>query len=246
MKQNKQLIVLGALVVLLVVGLPFYVSSKKAGGINTKRRATEEQIEQLKTQVDDAKRVNKDQLRYTQLLADARVAMPDTADIDGAIRALETLAASTDVRWVSGAAPAQDETAEERAALAAEKGAATPKADEESGLADDTAGDAKSASPSTTAAAKGGVAPLVVPTGFPSSNYQISVVVRGAQPGLVNYLKAVHTAAGPARLFVLERATFDADVTQLNLTLRVVTFKPDPKKPVVTDTKSPTTTAVKN
>jgi hypothetical protein len=197
MKQNRQMIMLAVLVVVLAIGGPSWLARKQAAGLDLKTKATNDQVKALKSKTDQAKVVKKNKANYTAALDKARAAMPSDNDVKGAIRSLQSLAIASGLEWIGYSssnivdASTKGGVKDKAPAPTKEEAAALAKA-------------AKSAGPTTTVAA-GASAPQTFATG----GFDLSISVKGTRTDVLGYLEKVRTLPSPSRLFVVNSVSLD-------------------------------------
>jgi hypothetical protein len=239
MKQNRQVILMVAMAVFLVIGGPFWLARKQAAGLDAKTAQTQSDAKALRTKIDQAKGVKKNRANYIQALDTAHAAMPSDNDLKGAIVTLQNLAEATKVEWISFSIAGVVKPDVKGAKAAAPKAESTP---------------------STTAAKKGTVtATTKAPAAYPVGGFDINVSVRGTRSDILSYLGKIRNLPAPARLFVVTAVTMDfsrggvanaavaGDVsTDAQLTLHAVGFGSPPTTVPdnATAGKAPSTTVV--
>jgi hypothetical protein len=197
MKQNRQMIFLAVLVVVLAIGGPSWLARKQAAGLDLKTKATDEQVKALKSKTDQAKIVKKNKANYTAALDKARAAMPSDNDVKGAIRSLQSLAIASGLEWVGYSssnivdASVKGTVKDKAPAPTKEEAAALAKA-------------AKSAGPTTTVAA--GVS---APQTFTIGGFDLSINVKGTRTDVLGYLEKIRSLPSPSRLFVVTSVALD-------------------------------------
>lgn len=241
MRVNRKTLLVAFIGSALVIGGPYWFASKRSAEINGRREATETKTEELKLRVIEAAKVKKDS-RYVDAQAALRGAMPERPDIDGAIRALNSLASNSAVVWKTGSAPVQ------------KLDAATP-----AGVGANAGGTTGAAVPSTTTTiAAGELVPLVVPSAFPTTSFDISISVEGPRANIMNFLEDLRRFDAPNRLFVVDDVSLNVaskptstDKTQpatpsitATIKLNVLTFKPNRSAPAPGDDSGGATTPV--
>jgi hypothetical protein len=195
MKQNRQVVVLLVLVVVLAIGGPSWLARKQAAALDVKTKATDAQVKALKAKIDQAKSVKKNKANYTAALDKVRAAMPADNDVKGAIRSLQTLAEASGLEWIGyGSSNIVDASV-----TAAPVKTATPTKEEEAAAAR-----AAKASPKTTvpSAAKADAK-------FAVGGFDLSITVKGSRTDVLNYLEKIRMLPSPSRLFVVNSVTLD-------------------------------------
>ena len=105
MKQNRSTFMLLALATVIAIGLPYYLSSQKASGLDVKTKALKTEEAAFKAKSVTGEKVRKAKVDWTAQQTLLAAAMPANSDIQGAIRTLQSLtdgdATPDRVRWVS-------------------------------------------------------------------------------------------------------------------------------------------------
>jgi hypothetical protein len=197
MKQNRQMIFLAVLVVVLAIGGPSWLARKQAAGLDLKTKATDEQVKALKGKTDQAKVVKKNKANYTAALDKARAAMPSDNDVKGAIRSLQSLAIASGLEWI-GYSSSNIVDASVKGGV--KDKAPVPTKEEAAALAKA----AKSAGPTTTVAA--GVS---APQTFTVGGFDLSINVKGTRTDVLGYLEKIRSLPSPSRLFVVTSVALD-------------------------------------
>jgi hypothetical protein len=197
MKQNRQMILLAVLVVVLAIGGPSWLARKQAAGLDLKTKATDEQVKVLKGKTDQAKVVKKNKANYTAALDKARAAMPSDNDVKGAIRSLQSLAIASGLEWI-GYSSSNIIDASVKGGV--KDKAPVPTKEEAAALAKA----AKSAGPTTTVAA--GVS---APQTFTVGGFDLSINVKGTRTDVLGYLEKIRSLPSPSRLFVVTTVALD-------------------------------------
>jgi hypothetical protein len=106
MKKNRSTLLLGGLVVIVAVGLPFHLSRQRAATLDvaTKQLKTEETG--FHEKVTTGAKVRKNAAEWTRTREILAAAMPPDADIQGAIRSMQALTESDggSVKWLQATA----------------------------------------------------------------------------------------------------------------------------------------------
>jgi hypothetical protein len=189
MKQNRQIILMVAMAVFLVIGGPFWLARKQAASLDQKTAGVKSEAKGLRTKIDQAKAVKKNKPNYTAALDAAHAAMPSDNDIKGAIVTLQNLAEATKVEWVSFsiASVVKPEVKGAPKTTVAPKEATT-----------------------TTQAKKNAITTTTkVPATYPVGGFDINVSVRGTRSDILSYLGKIRNLPPPARLFVVSGVTMD-------------------------------------
>ena len=167
-KKSRSTIMLSALVVIVVVGLPFYLSRQRAATLDvaTKKLKTEEAafVEKAST----GAKIRKNAAEWTRTREVLAAAMPPDADIQGAIRSMQALTESDggSVKWLQGTA----------SNLKTVKPAAAPAATADA--------KAKTGTESTT---KTTVAPKESST-FPTGGFDLTISVSGTRDKVLAFI----------------------------------------------------------
>ena len=106
MKQNRSSIMLVALVVIVAVGLPYYLSSQKASALDVKTAAIRVEEKSFRDKASAGAKVRAATAQWTKSRETLAAAMPAESDVQGAIRTLQALtvgdAAPDHVKWLQG------------------------------------------------------------------------------------------------------------------------------------------------
>ncbi len=106
MKQNRSSMMLAGLVVIVAVGLPYYVSSQKASALNARTSMIRSEEKSFREKSAVGAKVRAATPQWTKSRETLALAMPADSDVQGAIRTLQGLtggdAAPDHVKWLQG------------------------------------------------------------------------------------------------------------------------------------------------